>query len=105
MCSLRAPFDWIARGKEGEEPFAQFLHRVEEAEAQAELCVSDKAYELAVAGDRVMIEKWLERRRPLEWAKREVTAADEQIRAEAPGDSDLAVVESLMAALKSRAAG
>lgn len=98
--------DWLARGRDGEPPFADFLDRVKEAEAQAEdvmvACVRTAATEprhwQAAAW-------WLERARPQDWAKREPTPEQETGRAEGEGQDDVAVLESLVAAAKSRKAG
>ncbi len=96
--------EWLARGRDGEQPFADFLVRVKKAEADAE--------EVMVACVRVAALEpkhwqaaawWLERARPADWAKREPTQEQETARAET-GSDDLEVTRSVLAALESRKA-
>src|SRR5688572_1942763 len=76
--SRAALMDYLARGRDGEQPFADFLDRVKAAEAKAEedmvACVRTAALEprhwQAAAW-------WLERSRPADWAKREPTPHEE----------------------------
>lgn len=103
--SKRTLMEYLARGRDGEEPFAQLLHRVQEAEAKAEEamvgCIRsaalDPKYWQAAAW-------WLERCRPADYAKREATRDEEADRAESDG-SDLDIARSVVAALESRKAG
>jgi hypothetical protein len=103
--SKRALMDWLARGRDGEAPFEHFLHRVQDAEAEAEsemvACIRTAALDpkyWQAAG------WWLERARPADWAKREPTPEQETQRAEG-GGADLDVARSVVAALESRKAG
>ena len=78
--------DWLARGRDGEQPYADFLDRVKAAEAEAEslmvACVRTAGLEprhwQAAAW-------WLERARPADWAKREPSKDEETARAESTG--------------------
>lgn len=98
--------DWLARGRDGEAPFADFLDRVKEAEAKAEdamvQCVRTAALEPARWQAAAW---WLERARPQDWAKREPTPEQEVGRAEGETQDEVAVLESVLAAAKSRKAG
>lgn len=97
--------DWLARGREGEAPYADFLDRVKEAEAKAEAqmveCVRiaglDPKHWTAAAW-------WLERTRPNDYAKREPLPEAETERAESGVTDDLALAESVVEAIKSRRA-
>ncbi len=105
--SRRALMDWLARGRDGEEPFQHFLHRVQEAEGKAEgemiACIRNAA--LSDARYWQAAGWWLERARPQDWAKREPTPEQETARADGEQQDDLAVIESVLAAAKSRKAG
>lgn len=103
--SRSALMQWLARGRDGEQPFQDFLHRVKAAEAQAEdLMVS--AVRTAAMEPRYWQAAawWLERARPAEWAKREATQEQAAERAESDG-MDLDVARSVVAALESRKVG
>lgn len=95
--------NWLARGRDEEAPYADFLNRVKAAEAEAEaemvalvrVAALEPKYWQAAAW-------WLERCRPNDYAKREPTKDDEDARAEGDTGTDLAVAESVLAAIKSR---
>lgn len=63
--------DWRRRGRDGEEPYSQFLQRVEQADQEAE----DRAVQVlkdAMGGEDMRLAadtawKWLARRRPRDW--------------------------------------
>lgn len=65
--------DWRKRGRDGEEPYAEFSKRVDAADAEAE----DRAVQVlqnALMGDDMKLAadtawKWLARRRPAQWAE------------------------------------
>lgn len=97
--------DWLARGRDGEEPFADFLHRVKVAEAQAEELMVGAIRKAGIDPTKWQAAAWwLERARPSDWAKREPTTEQEAERAET-GAVDLDVAKSVVAALESRKAG
>lgn len=97
--------DWLARGRDGEQPYADFLHRVKKAEADAEEAMVECVRTAALEPKHwTAAAWWLERARPAEWAKREPTPEQETQRAEG-GGADLDVARSVVAALESRKAG
>jgi transposase len=100
--SRRALMDWLARGRDGEARYEHFLHRVQQAEAEAEAgmvaCVRTAALDPKYWGAAAW---WLERCRPADYAKREPTRDEETERAETGAD-DLEVARSVVAALESR---
>lgn len=98
--------DWLARGRDGEAPYANFLDRVRVAEAEAEQlmveCIRTAALDpkyWQAAG------WWLERARPSEWAKREPKHVEEAERAEGQGEADLEVIRAVLSAAESRRTG
>ncbi|MGL4444246.1 MAG: hypothetical protein ACRCU1_11510 [Alsobacter sp.] len=93
--------DWLARGRDGEHGYAEFLDRVKGAEADIELEMVSRIK--AASFDSWQAAAWfLERTRPHDYAKREPTAEESDARAESDGASDLDLAESIVAALKSR---
>jgi transposase len=72
--------DWRKRGREGEEPYAEFSKRVDAADQEAEdravtvLRSAMDGEDLRLATDTAW--KWLARRRPREWMEQK---ADEQL--------------------------
>jgi transposase len=101
----RATFlDWLARGRDGEAPYADFLDRVKVAEAKAEEVMVSAIRTAGLEPSKWQAAAWwLERARPADWAKREPTQEQEQQRAET-GAADLDVAKSVVAALESRKA-
>jgi transposase-like protein len=100
---------WRRRGLSGHRDFARFYERVEEACQIAEdRCVQVlrsalEGEDLKLATDTAW--KWLARRRAAEWAEQKgEPKADPGTQHEATGE-DLAVVESVRAALLSRKTG
>lgn len=98
--------DWLARGRDGEPPYADFLDRVKQAESKAEGEMVDCIRNAALSDPRYWQAAgwWLERARPSDWARREPTKGEETERAET-GESDLDVARAVVAALESRKAG
>lgn len=97
--------DWLARGRDGEQPYADFLDRVREAEGGVEERITTALLEAIEKGHVGAMCFWLERRRPDEWGKRDVVTHTHQ-GAEAGSDAqDLDVARSVVAALESRNTG
>lgn len=93
--------EWLARGRDGEPGYAEFLDRVKAAEADIELKMVRVIH--AAAPTSWQAAAWfLERTRPADYAKREATPEQEDARAESSGASDIEVATSVLAALKSR---
>ena len=97
-------FDWLARGRDGEQPYADFLDRVREAEGTVETLVAT-ALQTAIANGHVgAMCFWLERRRHEEWGKRDVLTHVDRPEREVAG-VDLDIARSVVAALESKATG
>lgn len=91
---------WIRRGRAGDEPFAAFVHKLEETEAETEeaLLVQIRA------ADAWQSKAWiLERRFPKRWALKHRTQADVRVTNEAPKSKEEleAQLRSMLAALAS----
>lgn len=104
----RAFHYWRERGRKGEPRYMQFLQRTEAAEQEAEeRCI--KVIRNAMDGDDAKLAtdtawKWLERRRPKEWAvKREAIELNAAVQA-IEGDAELILISALAAA-RSRKVG
>lgn len=97
--------EWKARGRDGEEPYAAFLARLERADGEA--AKGAMALVLAAAADpkHWTAAAWmLERRHPELFAlKREYARDDETMRAAEDGD-DLEIAKSVVAAIESKRA-
>ena len=63
-------YNWLERGRQGEEPFLAFLEAVEKAEAQA---VVSKVAIIKEAAEETWQAAawWLERKRPDDWGRRQ----------------------------------
>jgi hypothetical protein len=70
--SKQAVYNWIKRGKDGEEPFAAFVDALEKAEARAEVHLVRLQRKAAEAGPQYWpaAATQLERRHPEKWGKR-----------------------------------
>lgn len=112
--------DWLARGRAGEVPFSDFSDRVRWAEAEAEMIMVGAIRKAALSGSWQAAAWWLERRRPERYGLRREPKAlppmtEEQARAKyreitghewgSPPSDDVAVLESLLAAARSRKEG
>ncbi len=94
-------FDWLARGRDGEEPYAEFLERLEAAESKRERKVVDKLMEHIEAGNVPLLIFWLKSRRG--WRENDAIANDAAPVASAvEGVDQVDLFESLLAAAKSR---
>lgn len=96
-------FDWLARGRDGEEPYAEFLERLESAEARAERTVVDKLMEQIENGHVPAMMFWLKCRRG--WRENDAPANEAIETSAVEGADPVDVLESLLAAAKSRKAG
>lgn len=99
-------FEWLQRGRDGEQPFADFADRVRKADGKAEGVVVSKLLEAIENGHVGAMCFWLERRRHEEWGKRDVVTHEHPNGAAAPGgEGDLEIARSVVAALESKKAG
>lgn len=96
-------FDWIARGRDGEAPYAEFLERLESSEARAERVVVDKLMEQIENGHVPAIMFWLKCRRG--WRENDAPANEAPAPSAVEGADTVDVLESLLAAAKSRKVG
>ncbi len=96
--------NWIARGRDGEPMYEEFVERLRKAEGDIEGIVVTALLKAIDGGHVGAMSFWLERRRHREWGKRD-TVTYEHNDAEGKADgTDLEVAESVVAALKSRVA-
>lgn len=97
-------FDWLRRGRDGEEPFSDFSARLKAAEAESEAELVERIRE---AGKTTwQANAWLlERRIPQRWSARrlEVRAEAKAVRGTDLGLADVPLLESLLAAARSHA--
>lgn len=99
----RTLYDWLARGRAGEQPYLQFLQRVEEAEAEGE---QELVVHIRTAASRNwQAAAWLLNcRRPDAYVPaRERAAPVEEDTADTSAE-DISVARSVVAALESRKA-
>jgi hypothetical protein len=97
--------EWKARGREGEEPYAAFLARLESADGEAAQAAMGAILAAAAEPKHWTAAAWmLERRHPELFALKREYAKDEAAPATAEAD-DLAIAKSVVAALESRKAG
>ena len=98
--------DWLARGRDGEAPFAEFSERLTKAEGETEVRVTSALMRAIDNGHVGAMSFWLERRLALQWGKRDSAAGDHQSGAAGEmNELDVATLESVLAAAKSRKAG
>ena len=76
--SERCVMDWCARGRDGEEPFAQFLQAATRARDGAEVRMAAIVLKSAQEGNAAAAQWWLERRRSAEWGKRDTAVVEVQ---------------------------
>lgn len=93
--------DWLARGRDGEQPYADFHDRVREAEGEVEKTITTALLAAIKGGHVGAMCFWLERRRPEEWGKRDVVTHVDRPE-ETSAANDLPMLESLLAAAKSK---
>ncbi len=94
--------DWLARGRDGESPFAEFLERLEAAEAKAERKVVDKLMEQIESGHVPAMMFWLKCRRG--WRDNEPAANEAAASGTVEEAGSVEFIESVLAAAKSRKA-
>lgn len=66
----RTFYDWMARGRDGEEPFAQFSHAIEKARASAVQGYLDVIHNAAQNGTWQAAAWWLERVLPEQYGRK-----------------------------------
>ncbi len=93
--------DWLARGRDGESPYAEFLERLECSEAKAERKVVDRLMEQIENGHVPAMMFWLKSRRG--WRDNEPAANEAPVAAGAE-EGSVEFIESVLAAAKSRKA-
>lgn len=96
---------WLALGREGEQPYADLLAHVHEAEAEAEQFVVNKLFEAIKSGHVGAMCFFLERRRFEAWGKQEAATAEPSDVRPGEASTDLALAQSVVAALESRKVG
>src|SRR4051794_23946527 len=82
-------YDWLRRGREGEEPYSVFLEAVEQADAEAEVAAVGVINAAAASGDWRAAKALLERRFNRRWGARATVSFGESGEA-APDNRELA---------------
>lgn len=97
---------WLARGRDGEPGYSDFLDRVKKAEAEAELAMVAVVRSAAVSGTWQAAAWWLERRRSTTYAlRRDPRAGSKPDSSPLSGGTyaeQLSIAESVVSALRSR---
>lgn len=70
----RCVMEWCERGRDGEEPFAQFLLSATRARDAAEVRMASIVIRAAEEGDAKAAQWWLERRRSASWGRQDSMA-------------------------------
>ena len=68
-CHVASLMDWLKRGKEGEQPFTDFLDETTRARDSSEVRMAALVLKAAQSGNIVAAMWWLERRRPAAWGR------------------------------------
>jgi transposase len=105
MIAPRTLYDWLRRGRSGEDGYAQFLQRVQEAESKGEGALVDLLRDTHAKTSWQACAWLLERRRPKVWGPRKAGEAQAAKPGEVLASSEerMALLESLMAAERSAA--
>ena len=93
--------NWLANARAGEKPYADFLDRVTRAEGEAEQDVVDALMLACKKGSAPAIQSWLTARRPHDWQREPAVEAERE--ADSDAAADVPMLESILAAAKSRA--
>lgn len=103
--SRQTLMNWLAAGRDGDPAYVDFFDRVKTAEAKAEIEMVNIIRQAATRSWQAAA-WWLERCRAETYAlKRDVVPSDDGQSSDAAEGSELAVVESVRAALLSRRTG
>ncbi len=94
--------DWLARGRDGEQPYADFLDRVTEARGKSERKVVDALMTKITEGNVPAMMFWLQQRAPEDWNQKSPPANETASVTAAESDADLPMLESLLAAARSK---
>lgn len=95
---------WLAKGRDGESPYSEFLEQVDRADGVAHTWAASKLRELVEAGHPGATMYLLERRWPEDWGKRDSVTHEHRDAKPEDGAGDLDVARSVVAALESRKA-
>lgn len=97
--------EWLQRGRDGEQPYADFADQIRKADGQIEHRVVSALLNQIEEGHVGAMCFWLERRRPEEWGKRDSVVHEHTEGGRERDGSDLEVARSVVAALESRKTG
>jgi hypothetical protein len=92
--------EWLARGRNGDEPFAEFRQRVQHAEARAERKVVDRLMDQIDNGHVTAIIFWLKSRRG--WRDNDAPANEAPAAATVASEDTEELLEDLLEAARSR---
>jgi len=75
-------YEWLAKGRDGLQPYATFAEAVEKARAEAEMKFVGVVRQAAESGTWQAAAWWLERRLPSDWALKQQLEHSGQVRIE-----------------------
>lgn len=94
--------EWIARGRDGDEPYVHFVHRIEEAEGDLEVEIVEHLKAQSRDGKTPATMALLSRLNPAVWAAKSAVTVEQVESGTIQSESDLEIARSVVAAIESR---